>query len=132
MRSDPAHEDVRAELLRLELRLIQPKFRRDRAEVEKLLAPDFVEFGSSGKIWSRAEILSHLETESYTPPEISNLGCRMLCEDVALVMYRSVHASTETREQIEVVRSSIWRRDGAGWQLCFHQGTRAKPTEIAG
>lgn len=124
-------EGVREELLRLELRLIEPEFRRDRAAVEKLLAPDFVEFGSSGKVWSRDEILSHLEAEAYERPDIVQFECRRLCEEIALVTYRSVRGGDEPAARIEVVRSSIWRKDGEGWEICFHQGTRAKPLESA-
>ncbi|WP_109487285.1 DUF4440 domain-containing protein [Occallatibacter savannae] len=129
MSSEQSEEDAREELLRLELQLMEPEFRRDRNRVAELLAPDFVEFGSSGTIWSRDGILSLLEMEViYSRPDVRDFVCRMLCDSVALVTYRTVHASVDARETKEVVRSSIWRKDGAGWRICFHQGTRMTAT----
>jgi ribonuclease HI len=61
-RSGP--DTVLAELLlSLELQLMDPAFRKDRAAVSSLLAEDFSEFGSSGRVWSREAILDLLESE---------------------------------------------------------------------
>ena len=46
-------EETFAELRRLELRLMDPAVRHDREHVALLLADDFVEFGSSGYVWTR-------------------------------------------------------------------------------
>ena len=56
---------VSAHLRACELALLDPIVRCDRARVAALLAEDFEEFGSSGRIWSREAILSLLETEDY-------------------------------------------------------------------
>jgi hypothetical protein len=68
----PNTADIAAQLLSLEQALLDPAFRRDRASVAELLAEDFVEFGSSGQRWTRAEILDLLATEQYIPPVIEN------------------------------------------------------------
>ena len=44
-------------LLKLEQRLMDPLFLKDRAQVSASLAEDFPEFGSSGHVWSRDDIL---------------------------------------------------------------------------
>ena len=69
---------------------MDPAVRRDRERVAALLAEDFVEFGSSGRVWTRESILELLATETYTPPAVEDFACRMLGEDVALVTYRAV------------------------------------------
>jgi hypothetical protein len=115
-----------AEILRLESLLLKPEVRRDRRQVEDLLAEDFVEFGASGRIWSRDAILTELEIESYAPPVLEDFECRMLSPDVVLVTYRTVRTNIQNAERDEVVlRSSIWRHAERGWRLSFHQGTRA-------
>jgi len=45
---------VADKLCALEERLLQTDFRRDRKAVSKLLANDFREFGSSGRVWNKA------------------------------------------------------------------------------
>jgi len=79
--------DVEAELHRLELKLMQPEFRRDRRQVEALLAEDFQEFGASGRIWTREATLNLLAGEISTAPRITDFACRMLSGRVALVTY---------------------------------------------
>jgi hypothetical protein len=56
-----------AQLRSLELALLDPATRRDRSRVAELLTEDFEEFGSSGRVWSRAAILELLATEEYSP-----------------------------------------------------------------
>ncbi len=91
MKMDAAMDEAtRAELERLELLLMDPAVRRDRERVAGLLAEDFVEFGSSGRVWTREATLELLATETYTPPAVEAFACRMISEDVALVTYRAV------------------------------------------
>ena len=54
-------------LVKLERRLMDPVFRKDRARVSALLAEDFREFGSSGCVWSRDDILNPSETLQTAP-----------------------------------------------------------------
>ena len=116
--------DVEAELHRFELKLMQPEFRRDRRQVEALLAEDFQEFGASGRIWTREATLNLLAGEIFTAPRITDFACRMLSGRVALVTYKSVRVGKGAIEQVEVLRSSIWIRSGERWRMRFHQGTR--------
>jgi hypothetical protein len=115
-----SEDDVASLLLCLELRLIDPDFRRDRARVATLLAEDFREFGSSGHEWSRERILDLLATETAQPaPSVRDFACQLLTPDLALVTYLTERTAQTT------LRSSLWRRDEAGWKVVFHQGTRA-------
>ena len=113
------HEEALANHLRsLEESLLDPELRRDRSRVSPLLADDFLEFGSSGRIWTRAEILEMLATETYTRPAMVDFACRRLAEDIALVTYKTSGKETET------LRSSLWTRKARTWQVRFHQGTK--------
>ena len=73
---------------RLELLLMDPAVRRDRERVAALLNEDFMEFGSSGRVWTREETLELLATETYTPPDVEDFGVRLLGRRVVLVTYR--------------------------------------------
>jgi hypothetical protein len=107
----------------LELQLLDPEVRRNRARVAALLAEDFEEFGSSGRVWSRAAILELLAAEEYTAPTVENFRCSLLAKDVALVTYRTVCTNTQTGIQSAVLRSSAWVLMSKEWRMRFHQGT---------
>ena len=118
--------DLSAHLKHLEKTLLDPIVRRDRAQVSALLAEDFREFGSSGRAWTRQQILDLLATEDYTPPAIEDFHCERIAEDVALVTYRSVRTNPVTGETPAALRSSLWVREADGWRVRLHQGTAAQ------
>jgi hypothetical protein len=91
-----------------------------------LLAEDFVEFGSSGRVFNRTEIIAALAKETATKRSLTEFKATMLSEDVALVTYRATRRSTGDAAAVSALRSSIWRRRDGRWQMVFHQGTLAK------
>ena len=117
-----------AHLFSLELALLDPAARRDRARVESLLAQDFQEFGSSGRIWSRSQILDLLESETPRSIAAHDLVCHSIAEGVALITYRAVSSHPQTHEQISTLRSSLWICVAGQWKMRFHQGTREMGT----
>ena len=129
MNIDPLNTDptvqLAAQLRKCEETLLDPAIRRDRARVAALLADDFVEFGASGKIWAREEILTLLATEEYHPPVIESFECVRIAPDVALATYHAVRTDATTGERSVTLRSSIWSKEPWGWRMRFHQGTRA-------
>lgn len=116
---------TKAELERLELLLMDPAMRRDGDRVGALLTHDFVEFGSSGQVWTREATLKLLASETYSPPRTENFAFRLLGPDVVLVTYRTSREDA-TGEKMETLRSSLWARESGGWKICFHQGTRVR------
>ena len=121
----PVAKTVAAELLRAEMLLLDPLVRRDRARVAALLGEDFVEFGASGRVWARAQMLDLLAAERYDPPVIEDFACRRIADTVVLATYRTVRAKGTTGEREVTLRSSLWSKRSGKWVLRFHQGTRA-------
>jgi hypothetical protein len=109
----------------LEEALLNPALRRNRAAVENLLTQDFVEFGSSGRVWTRDQITELLANQPLFPVRIDDFNCVLLTETVALVTYRAVRCDTATGTGISSLRSSIWMRISGEWRCRFHQGTRS-------
>lgn len=104
----------------LEERLLQPDFRRNRAAIAELLADDFREFGSSGRVWTKQQILDHLESEAPFEVEMHDFGATEFAPGVILATYK---VTVKNRTSL---RSSIWiKRDGR-WLVLFHQGTIAR------
>lgn len=122
--SGKASEDISAHLRACEETLLDPEVRRDRAQVAALLAEDFMEFGSSGRAWSREEILELLATESYQPPAMEDFKCDFIAEGVALVTYKTVRVDSQSGLRAVVLRSSIWIEESGEWRVRFHQGTK--------
>jgi hypothetical protein len=123
---DITDEELSARLQACEQALLDPQVRRDHAQVAALLAEDFEEFGSSGRVWSRAQILELLATETYEPPLMEGFECARIAETVALVTYRTVRIDAGSGEKTSTLRSSIWIAESDRWRVRFHQGTRAQ------
>ena len=120
---------TRAELERLELLLLNPAVRRNREQVSGLLAQDFVEFGSSGRVWTREETLELLATETYAPPAVEDLECRMIAADAALVTYRAVRTRCDGSAEDYAAKLNL---DQDFWKLAnaFPPGNAHELTEI--
>jgi hypothetical protein len=121
---EPTDEELGARLLDRERALLDPAVRRNPALVSELLADDFLEIGSSGKMWSRERILELLATEDYRQPAIEDFKCALIAEKVALVTYRTLRTDAESGQTAAVLRSSLWIQESGVWRMRFHQGTK--------
>jgi hypothetical protein len=115
------------QLRALEERLIDPAFRKNPNLVAELLSDDFREFGSSGRTYSKAEVLEALRAESTSTPQLRrsliDFELKPLSDTAALIIYRSSR-QLPGKPARESLRCSLWTRRGDRWQLLFHQGTR--------
>jgi deazaflavin-dependent oxidoreductase (nitroreductase family) len=118
-------EDVQA-AIDGELRLHDPAVRRSAGQVEKLLDPEFFEFGASGRRWARADMVAALLAEGDEPIVASDVVGTRLADDIVQVTYVSVRGERQAR------RSSVWRRTQGTWRLYFHQGTPMSSAETEG
>jgi hypothetical protein len=115
-----------AHLLGLEVSLHRHEVRRSRDQLERLLAPDFREFGRSGRIYDRATNIRALLAEAprdNPPPLVSDVACALLAADCALLTYRTTRR--DDGGDISSLRSSIWKSESGTWRMIFHQGTPA-------
>lgn len=120
-------DEIGEELRELEERLLQPDFRRSRLAVSALLADDFVEYGSSGRIFDKEQILDLLGTEPEQPTALADFDARAMSPDVVLVTYRCIRPDGPPERGAAFLRSSLLVRREGRWQMVFHQGTRAAP-----
>ena len=113
-------------LRQLEELLLDPAVRRDRAQLTRVLAPAFREFGSSGRVFDRETIIADLALEHPSSSSKLSLADFLLVahtETWALVTYRSLRHDSGGALQSTALRSSTWVRAGDRWQMLFHQGT---------
>ncbi len=107
-----------AELEEAERALLDPDIRADRRALEELIADDFIEFGTSGRVYDKKTLIETIAGEEQVPVLIRDFSTRELAPDVALVTYRTVGQSGRAAH-----RSSIWVRIDGSWRMVFHQGT---------
>ncbi|WP_445637206.1 DUF4440 domain-containing protein [Nostoc sp. DSM 114161] len=122
MKADYLEESL---LCEFEERLLQPDIRKSPKDVMDLLADEFIEFGSSGRIFDRQQIIKSLENEPIEPltqRSITEFKTLVLATGIVLVTYRVVrHVSGE--QPVHSLRSSIWKLIDNRWKMIFHQGT---------
>jgi hypothetical protein len=73
------------QLLTLERRLLRAGPSLSRRDAEAMLAGDFVEFGASGRVWTRETILEELRQTTERSYEVTDVSCRSLCKDAVLL-----------------------------------------------
>ena len=110
-----------AELRGYEERILDPAVRADPAQVRALLAPEFIEFGASGRVFDRDAILAALAAEGPREArQARGFKVRLLAPGAALTTWR-----VKRDDGIETLRSSVWQQQGGRWLMVFHQGTLA-------
>ncbi|CAM5556216.1 hypothetical protein SGLAM104S_04820 [Streptomyces glaucescens] len=124
---DSAEEDVR-QAVAGELQLMDPAVRASPERAGRLLDPEFVEVGGSGRRWTYETMLAQLaghegssaDGPRYEPSEIS--GVR-LAPGLVHLTFETLLGERRTRH------SSIWRKGegDAGWRMYYHQATRVPP-----
>ncbi|CQR52811.1 hypothetical protein PRIO_1039 [Paenibacillus riograndensis SBR5] len=108
----------------LEEKLLTPEVRTSPQQLGLLLADEFVEYGSSGRVWHKKDLMGE-EGAGMVELTLSEFALHPLSEDAVLATYKTLNAKNGGY----TLRSSIWRcRDGL-WQMLFHQGTPAAVQE---
>jgi ribonuclease HI len=109
------HESDDEVVLRQERALLDPRVRTDLAEVGALVHPDFLEFGRSGRAWTKDDVALSPVADDSTISEVVSLD--HVGPGTILLAYRATDARGAS------LRSSLWVRDGDRWRLRFHQCT---------
>ena len=106
--------------------------RRDEGAIpggyEAVLHDSLVEFGSSGRVWTRDEVLEALAAGARTDAvSIEGFDVHVVRPGVFLVMFETVETDPSTGLTARRRRSSLWMREGDGFRLRFHQSTPIPP-----
>ncbi|MCU1323606.1 MAG: hypothetical protein JWM43_3255 [Acidobacteriaceae bacterium] len=111
-------------LRKLESDLLEPSNRSDSRFLDLVVADEFREFGSSGRLFDKASLIQALLNESlHEKIVLSEFAVQALGAEASLVTYRSTRQASSELPQQSVRRSSIWIKREGRWQLIFHQGT---------
>ena len=109
--------DYFTEIESLELELVDKDTRGNRIRLSELIAEDFEEFGTSGKVYRKKDILDSLPNKVNIKYNLSSFRFKELGTDCVLVTYTSIV------NEITTLRSSIWKMHNGKWQISHHQST---------
>ncbi|MYL35635.1 DUF4440 domain-containing protein [Pontibacillus yanchengensis] len=109
--------NLKAQLRELEETHINLEVRSSSDELDKILADDFWEIGSSGIKYHKKDCLELGVVLSEMT--LHNYEIQQLAPGVVLSTY---FVEDKTRDR-NTLRSSIWKFIDERWQLYFHQGT---------
>ncbi|QHS22397.1 DUF4440 domain-containing protein [Virgibacillus sp. MSP4-1] len=110
-------KDLKQQLKALEQKHINLEVRNNRHQLDRILADDFFEIGSSGRMFGKKECLE--SGVALTEMTKYNYEIYPLAADVVLSTY---YIRDHTRKR-NTLRSSIWKQINGRWRLYFHQGT---------
>ncbi|MAV92069.1 MAG: hypothetical protein CL676_11670 [Bdellovibrionaceae bacterium] len=109
-----------ATLESLEESLWKSETRFDLAHQEKVFAPDFFEFGRSGRKYTRDQLVKAERQPIKAKLPLQDFKIHPLDSKNVLITY----ISEVLYEELERAnRCSVWSLTPDGWQLRFHQGT---------
>jgi hypothetical protein len=111
----------RAELAQLEENMWREATRYDMDFQERRFARDFIEFGRSGRVYSREQVICTGPRQIEVVLPLPNLSIRLLDVNTAQVTYDSQVTHDGTVQYAH--RSSIWSRIDGIWAMRFHQAT---------
>lgn len=107
----------------LEEYLLKPEVRTSPLELGNILADDFIEYGSSGRVYDKQQVIKALQVETGVNISLMEFKLILLCHGVVLATYRTIHYSEAEVGLRYALRSSIWKHDEGCWKMVFHQGT---------
>lgn len=104
-----------------ELESLSVECRVDPRRLERLLAPDFHEFGASGGelgFAGTAALVAAATDPGRGPIRVERLRGQLLADGLVMLKYTSDNGGRRAN------RTSLWRRGPGGrWQVFHHQGT---------
>ncbi|MCZ0982578.1 DUF4440 domain-containing protein [Streptomyces diastatochromogenes] len=124
METDRDRESSVAEVIERELLLLSPAVRSSRESTDRLLDPEFVEVGASGRRWDRRSMLAAMPVMQGAADD----GPRYVATGMtgAVLAPGIVHLTFETvLDGRRARRSSIWRKldEETGWRMYYHHAT---------
>ena len=110
----------------LENSLLTPEVRSSFEQLNNLLADDFKEFGSSGLVYTKQNVLERLPSSTdKVVYVVSDFEMKSLSEDIVMANFKTDRVINNI-ERVSSLRTSLWRKENDVWRMFFHQGTPIK------
>ncbi|MGW6664432.1 MULTISPECIES: DUF4440 domain-containing protein [Peribacillus] len=109
-----SESSLKEHLRQLEEKLLKPEIRTSKKELNNLLADNFFEFGSSGKVLYKDEGIGE-EGIGEVKMRLSDFDIHPLSEEIVLTTYRIFNEGKKQHS----LRSSIWKLRDGRWKMFF-------------
>jgi len=107
-------------ILQYEKDFFSKTFCNNREKLENRFSKDFIEYGKSGFVYDREDVITSLLGLSKDRNiDIIQFSLTALCENILLARYISHHVDDNSY----ALRTSVWRYEDDSWKIFFHQGT---------
>ncbi len=118
------HENVLSTIKALEIELHQFSSRKNVSLVNSLIHESFMEFGRSGRIYCKSDIIESLRLEKDDILIWSqDFTLQNMVANMVLLTYKSAHVMECGKLHRFSLRSSLWLKVKDKWMINFHQGT---------
>ena len=116
--------NIKKHIFDLENALLTEEVRKNENKLNQLISDNFIEFGQSGKIYKKSDILESLPKEEFEKITITDFEIISSQSNQIAVRYKSSFEDNIT------LRSSIWKKEEDDWKIIFHQGTKIENKPI--
>ena len=107
-------------ILRYEKDFFNLDFCKCRDNIESRLSKYFFEYGQSGSIHNREEVVNALiGLTKNKPVNIYSFELEHLSKDILISHY----TSRDGESALSALRTSVWKIEDGEWKMYFHQGT---------
>lgn len=115
--------EIKDTIFELENRLQQPDVRMSLEKLNDLISDDFIEFGSSGAVYTKGDVLKNLPASPEIRFVMTDFKIKILSSDIVQSTFKTEKTDIQTGKVTKSLRSSLWRNEGSKWRMLFHQGT---------
>lgn len=118
-------ETLKKHILQLEKDLLKSNIRKSPEKIGEILAEDFTEYTSTGKVYhySIGDVFQQPDDETEFYWSIVDFNIFLLSENCILATYKVIKNNEPVESEKYSLRSSIWKNYEGKWKIFFHQGT---------
>ena len=110
-------------IFQLEEKLQRPDVRKSVKELDDLISENLTEFGSSGQVYTKKDVLINLPVSPEIKFTMTDFRINILGENIVQSLFKTEKTNLENGKMTNSLRSSLWRNEGGKWRMLFHQGT---------
>lgn len=115
--------NIKEIIFELENKLQKPEVRKSVELLNDLISNDLIEFGSSGLVYKKSDVLKNLPTSSEIKFNMTDFQINTLSSNIIQSIFRTEKIDTKTGKVTRSLRSSLWKNEDGKWRMIFHQGT---------
>lgn len=116
--------DIASTIKELELSLLTPETRSSREALDKLLADDFTELGTSGNHYTKADILQRLPSNTKEVNYVvTDFSVETPTPDTVVARF-TTERTIDGSDKVVSKRASHWRKTEHGWQMFYHEANK--------